>query len=431
MPPSNNHHQHLAERTKRTKLESKQLIRRAAVLQDPLLSGVALHRELALCHRPLSPLESRVRANAAGFEERHVWEAPSTRETIGPFAWDGGLRSFVYGTHVGHRNNAVACATLLEEASSTRGGADEAVREEDDSVGDGIAPPPKLVGERLAVGLRSKITSISISPASSIALATEIGDFHPASVHILTLTPPYLHHPPTAAQTIIYRRQDEESIWSSAANPHLPPSTSAFAVGMSSQVVLYTVAQGGWSDDQVLRDGLHGDAFALDWLTPTAVAVGQRGGFVTLWDTRARGSALRLRHQANVTGIRCVGPHGVVACGIQDALAMYDLRMPRVGGGAGKSMAASAPVVRYRYRNRDRVAQGFDVSAGLGMVAAVDGEDVVRMYSLQSGVEITMKRERRGLIGIAEAASCLQFTEFGGKDILMANKGGRLVSYSW
>lgn len=292
--------------------------------------------------------------------------------------------------------------------------------------------PREAFSADLMVRPRSRITSVSLSSAN-IAMATVFGDATRAAVHLVTLSNP---QPDTAAlneSTVIYERRDEESIWTSSANPFLCASESLFAVGMSSQVVLYAAGHSRWSDAQALRR-LPGDAFSIDWLSASSLAVGQRGGYITLWDTRSDGSALRLRHPSNVTGLRCVDANMLVACGIQDALAMYDLRMPRVGN-PDKSLPASQAVVRYAYKNRDVPGRGFDVDARHGLVAAVDGQNAIQLYSLQTGASLSLPPFQTAASlwppAVRPPVSCLQFTEMGGEDVLLASRGGRLVALRW
>jgi len=231
----------------------------------------------------------------------------------------------------------------------------------------------------------------------------------------------------------IIQRDDEETLWSSAANTFLESSGAELAAGMTGKVELWTAKESEW-DLRVFRH-LKGDAFSMDWLAPTSLAIGQRNGFISLWDTRSNGSALRLRHPSNVIGLRCANSNNIVACGIEDALAMYDLRMPRVGK-PGRWLPQSQPVVRYAYTNKFTPHRGFDIHRKLGIVAAVDENNVVQMYSLQTGASMfpqTAKKTHPSMmVSHGHPIPCVQFVDIGdGEDFLAVSQGDGLVTLRW
>lgn len=190
---------------------------------------------------------------------------------------------------------------------------------------------------------------------------------------------------------------DETDIWTSSANPFISQD-STFAVGMSDKVVLYSNGEGIWNDSHRMKT--QSDAFAIEWLSPTLLAIGQRDGIVKLWDTRSGGraaAALALQHPGPVSHIRSADPERIVVHGRwqTNGLCMYDLRQPvamtppkrkRDPNGV-RRQRISQPLFVYEHQGNLRPV-GFDISTESGMVAAVDAKNKVQLYTLHDGKRI-------------------------------------------
>jgi WD40 repeat protein len=261
---------------------------------------------------------------------------------------------------------------------------------------------------------RSEVTSISISPGR-VALATTLGGTQPnprnarlpgdvpAEVHIMVLTSSEEDHVQTEHDhrrlgfdlRVSFFWHDETDIWSSTANPFIG-TESAFAVGMSNKVVLYSDGDRGWSDNSE-RMQTQSDAFAVEWLQPRLLAIGQRDGIVKLWDTRSSGqaaAALALQHSGAISNIKSADSQRIVVHGrcTENALCMYDLRYTtaitpskrkRDAEGVRQQRVSQALLV---YENEGNVRPvGFDISTGSGLVAAVDSKNKVQLYTLHNG----------------------------------------------
>jgi len=393
---------------KRSKLEETQLIRRAKILQNPLLSGIALHRELLSCYLPVRTRDARLQAYGSGLRETSFFhESHVPRETIGFFDWNEKQRTFYYGVTAGRDLHYIGLASLAT-----------------DPKGRGVSR------SRAPENIDSNINSLSVSPAGVVA-ATESGSIHGGnpSLHLVS----YADYEWTSRRSgpglVSLSMSHDISLFCSRANPFLTASESLFAIGMTSGVRLYGASQPQWTIDYMFD--LDHDPLSVDWLGPTSLAMGQRGGYITLGDTRSYGSALRLRHPSNVYGLRCVDSNLIVACGIQDSLAMYDMRMPRVGY-SRNTLPPSQPVVKYAYKNKYLPNLGFDVCARNGLVAAVDDNAVIQLYSLHTGAVISSD-----VTGGSEDANgkrlmvSMKFVEIDGIDRLVVSRDGELVEMRW
>lgn len=275
-------------------------------------------------------------------------------------------------------------------------------------------------------------------------MTTTLGGTDPAYIIISPLADRDFGLPPISRMQITYRRQDEVDVWDSAANP-FSGDGATFAAALSDKVVVYSDAEGFWDDRKLLDTKT--DAVAVQWLGPSVLATGLRSGVVHLSDTRNGGSVARLRHSGAITGIRRVSAETLVICGMQDALAMYDLRMPltmKLGDARGPQakrrkhthVPDSLPIVRYAFQSPvSRL--GFDISTDAGVVAAVDAANAVQLYSLQSGRSIkTLTVPQQKNREAVQPLTQLRFTSTGFEDNyareqLVACNGTELIGFQW
>ena len=372
-------------------IERKQtLVKRSSVLQHAGVAGIGLSRETAddVILRRRSLLDTRARAHGSRLiiDWERNWERLIGKDIVSSFVYDALSEDLMVGhinEHSGH--------TLSTMSHSKR-----------------------HVYHPVYAQPRSEVTSISISPGR-VALATTLGGTSPnprnaglsggipAEVHIMMLTSDEEDHVQTGNSRIrlacdlrvSFFWHDETDIWSSAANSFIG-SESSFAVGMSDKVVLYSNGDRGWNDNNE-RMATQSDAFAVEWLQPQLLAIGQRDGIVKLWDTRSSGhaaAALALQHSGAISHIKSADSQRIVVHGrcTEDALCMYDLRYTtamkpskrkRDADGVRQQRVSQALLV---YENEGNVRPvGFDISVDSGLVAAVDSKNKVQLYTLHNG----------------------------------------------
>lgn len=410
----------------RSNQEQRELVHRSESLRHPLLGSIGLRRELGqhalLKHRH----NAQALAIGTGLKE-HPWDLPNvaTCQTILEFNWDESTRSFLIA--------ARADNGLCSLVSATTG---------------------RLLNNRtrldfrwneLLADIQSDVSSISITP-SRIAAITLLGQEERAELRLLTLNDPASQCPNTPAEfdaQVIYRFALDQTAWTSSANDLLPSSSSAtFAVGITGRVVLFTGTPGNWDSSKFMH--VDSDPLALAWLTPTTAAAGLRNGTVQLWDVRSNGAANRLTHGGSVTGMRRVGAERLVVAGLEGSLALYDLRMarevePQQWRHRRKRQRKTArgrtlPAVDFAHDDAHPGALGFDVSPGLGLVAAADGENVVQLYSIATGAPVQGREEGTELRVNKRTdprIRGLKFMEIDGGDGLVGSWGTHLVHWKW
>jgi hypothetical protein len=148
-------------------------------------------------------------------------------------------------------------------------------------------------------------------------------------------------------------------------------------------------------DGRVQQHGSHkvtSTILAVEWLSDNTFVSGLRNGSVLIRDIRqASGLSEAIWHGGAVANLSRIdhSSHYVVANGIPDCLAMYDLRMglPR----SGEGQQTSTPVVVYEHSNSEFPSNdmGFDVLQNLGLMAAAQGDGSIKIFSLKSGKTIT------------------------------------------
>jgi hypothetical protein len=133
---------------------------------------------------------------------------------------------------------------------------------------------------------------------------------------------------PPVSHPIRIRPDYAMSFWCSAAQP--TGSSTHFAIGTSEGLHTLEVVGGSWvlskkphkgetvqpdngrrSEHRQNKNSVH----AVDWLSPTVIAAGQKSSRIFLHDLRSAGSATRLKHNDAVMDMKSMDEYRLVAAG--------------------------------------------------------------------------------------------------------------------
>ena len=93
-----------------------------------------------------------------------------------------------------------------------------------------------------------------------------------------------------------------------------------------------------------------------------------------------------VRHASSIAHVRSVNPHQVLVAGLESSMALYDMRF------FGRRPNGARPLLDFpAYRNSAHFHTGWDVSVGLGVVAAAHDDGTVKLFSLRSGRALRSK----------------------------------------
>ena len=245
------------------------------------------------------------------------------------------------------------------------------------------------------------------------------------------------------------------TLWCASANQNPSSSPDKIVLGADGELIELIYRPDAISDlKPVTKTG--SDTLALSWLSANVVSAGLRGGSILLWDHRSRGSALRLQHAGTVCSLqRAETENLLLVAGMQDSLAMYDLRMPRIDfndkiSGSknpklNKSIKRTRPFLQFiDYENTYHYPIGMDFCKDLGIVAVSQKDDHVKFFSRHNGNCIgstcrqDMALDKHELVSSVSGFenpkmnSCLRFIRGGRDDVyLFSNRRGVLQNYSW
>ncbi|KAF2464628.1 uncharacterized protein BDR25DRAFT_296593 [Lindgomyces ingoldianus] len=320
--------------------------------------------------------------------------------------------------------------------------------------------------------LTSQISSLNYVPTSGTLVVTTLGGDRPPIVH---LSDPGRDSPGVAEQ---FTPRNISTIWTSAPRPSFSISDNSVpenaleyvAAGASQSLMLFTRRSlGTWTPSTPLK--LSTDIQALTWLSPNVLALGCRDTAIHIYDLRSRGSSHILTHTSPISCLRPADDFTRLVCsGLNDTLMLYDMRMPAALCKTTRTSfpppngrqvnikrkrkrpialdplrtnphTPSQPVLQFPYANVDDPELGFDVHARLGLVAGVDEDGRMIIWSLRTGEELRVFERDAAGSGhnrkpSFERARCVRFVEEegGGRDqevsVWSVWKGG-LTSFRW
>ena len=105
--------------------------------------------------------------------------------------------------------------------------------------------------------------------------------------------------------------------------------TETLAIAASSALRLfYRSPTGDWESESPAQAGQN--IMSLDWLSTTTIAIGERNGTISTYDTRSGRLEKRLTHPFPIVKLRRADDESRIVCaGMQDTLFLYDLRASR------------------------------------------------------------------------------------------------------
>ncbi|KAF2280492.1 uncharacterized protein EI97DRAFT_464431 [Westerdykella ornata] len=303
--------------------------------------------------------------------------------------------------------------------------------------------------------MTSPVSSLNFLPASRALVITTSGSDRPPVVY---LTDPETDGPYVGEQ---FTPRHCTSIWGASPRPDFSVSetgrsvpataTEAVAVAASSNLQLYTRAQSGRWECEVLRKSTS-DILALTWLSDTAIAMGQRDGKILIYDTRAHGSAHILSHSAPISHLRRADDFTRIVCaGLFNTLCTYDMRaskppvrpehipVTKWRGRNGHPFVGSQCITKFReYRNKDVLELGMDVHSRLGLVAAANEYGSLKVWNMYTGALIKKRlnadyeEPRLGETNAAARMRCVRFLEDADGDVsLWANVDAGVTRFEW
>jgi hypothetical protein len=165
-----------------------------------------------------------------------------------------------------------------------------------------------------------------------------------------------------------------------------PPShgTPAALVGLTRGFTRVDLASG--RNDETW--GFPSDILCAEWLQPGVGALGFRNSTVLLWDFRASQGAIRLKHGGSVAHLAPADASGnsLVATGVRNALALYDLRMSRLAVSSAfppNRIRASQTIWKADHENRSDLGLGFSLMGDV--VAAAQDDGALKVFSTKTG----------------------------------------------
>lgn len=160
--------------------------------------------------------------------------------------------------------------------------------------------------------------------------------------------------------------------------------------------------------------------------SPQVLLAGKRSGRVPVVDLRVEGGGRDgITHATSVAKVAQAAEYGVVVGGLQDNMCVYDLRFLKEGG----KRKETRPVVRmwgHRNETRHDVDLAVDRSTGLVAASQVEGGGGVRVFDVQSGVEVGYVA---GGQAEGEYVRQVRFAEYEGSVGLWVARGNRILEY--
>ncbi|KAK9238197.1 hypothetical protein V1525DRAFT_375517 [Lipomyces kononenkoae] len=265
----------------------------------------------------------------------------------------------------------------------------------------------------------------------------------------------------TTAGSTLYRihrfRTDMEARCSAASS-----ESYKMTIGGSDRISVY---QSGPAEHRSIGScRLPSDVFTVECLEPHTFLAGLRDASVRILDTRiparGRNQPVALWHASAITKMKIVKEGYLVLAGLEDSLALYDLRFAKAQEQPGLSSqryqhhpaqyqkwanqqkSMSRPVIKYDgYVNEHVFDHGFDISNDKRTLAVADQSRAVKLYSLWTGNQLRspVSDHKFQLVPRALKWNDTRVTKTGMPIVdsisvpqgLFITNGGRLEYWSW
>jgi WD repeat-containing protein 21A len=210
------------------------------------------------------------------------------------------------------------------------------------------------------------------------------------------------------SNSVVYKLPGRQSVWSAAVYEDSRGWNSRVCVGSSTCAYLLEPEVTGFYKMPFQTDS---DVFAVDFVGPEGklIAAGCRNGMLSIFDPRvgtrhltAAQPVLSVSHPSAISNLKMVdNERYVLASGLEDTLAMYDLRYirpsrpvtprsPYVEGHRNVNASSSQPCVEYKgYSNLHTIRHGFAIREGSKSFAVGCDDGAVKVYDIWSGSDIT------------------------------------------
>ncbi|KAF4958634.1 hypothetical protein FGADI_2239 [Fusarium gaditjirri] len=193
---------------------------------------------------------------------------------------------------------------------------------------------------------------------------------------------------------ILYQRvavpHERRGEWMVHNSTPAPPSSGLICLASSNRGLLKMHSEGSVSvvAPRVAQNGIQlpRETFAQDFQEGNHNVVFTGGRQPRLWitDLRAPGPQWSFaNHASSISHIKSVNPHQVLASGLKNSMALYDVRY------LASDPRGTKPLLHfYGHRNEAHFHIGWDVSPELNVVAAAQDNGTMKLFSLKSGRQL-------------------------------------------
>lgn len=379
----------------------RQTVQRNKVLRSSLLFGITLHREIGASRYDLAKSRDSAFARQLG-KPYPVLEFMQGDDTVQDFKLHAESGKMVAAVGMNGIQQMSVVNVGKWKPSSRQQASKESHQTRHLAFPDTYGP---------VMAFNSVITGLAMT-CKGMLVATALEPSHPGNVFIHDL----LSYDDSLNPGIQLRLgNDETSLWCVASQP----SASGYHAAIGSTDSVYLLDTIG---SMTARLDMKAECRALDWLSYNVVAAGQSTGRsheVKLWDIRTRGSSARFKHNNPITGILSANSSDQqLLVTSHDRISLYDVR------------GRKQPLLSTKHAHVgprcifDKIDFG-----GQSMVAALDSENEVQVYSMRTG---------QCLLGLGRPAKPFKWISRlrGGSDelgspVLHASQDSDIIEWRW